>query len=66
MMSYTKYALYFQYIDKNIFPNCKPSFDIEEIWKTFYDNWHKILYISTKLIFKRKCREFQAKYENNY
>lgn len=46
--------------------NYKSSFDIEETWKIFYDDWHKVLYASTEPVFEEIWAEFQAKYENNY
>ena len=46
--------------------NFKPSFDIEESWQKFYQDWHRVLYSATELIFEVKWAEFQAKYEDDY
>lgn len=53
-MSDSKYALYLWHIDKNMLINCKSLFNTKETWKTFYDNWHKVLYASTKPEFVEK------------
>ncbi len=62
----SKHALYLWHMDKNVLTNCKSSFDTEETWKTFYDDWHKLLYASTEPVFEERWAEFQAKYEDNY
>lgn len=53
-------------MDKNVFANCKPSFDTEETWQGFYDDWHKVLYASTELLFQETWTEFEAKYNTDY
>ena len=53
-------------MDKNVLANCKPSFDTEESWQAFYDNWHKVLYASTECLFKQKWGELKAKYNTDH
>ena len=53
-MLFIKHAVCFWHVDKNVFTNCKPLFDIEESWQKFYDNWHGVLYSITKSIFEKK------------
>lgn len=62
----TKHALCLWHVDKNVLTNCKPSFDTEESWQAFYDDWHGVLYGATEPIFEAKWAEFQAKYEPDY
>lgn len=49
-----KHILYLWHVNKNVFANCKSSFDTEETWKIFYDNWYKLLYASIEPIFEEK------------
>lgn len=42
------------------------SFNIEETWQKFYNNWHWVLYNITKPIFQEKWAEFQIKYKIDY
>lgn len=49
-----KYKLYIYYLDKNVFTSYKSLFIIKNIEKTFYDNWHKILFTSIEFVFKKK------------
>lgn len=48
------HALYLWHLDKNILANYEFSFDKEEKWQKFYDNWHKILFATIKAIFEEK------------
>ncbi len=49
-----EHGLCFWHVDKNVLANCKSSFDIEKTWQAFYDDWHKVLYANTKVLFKEK------------
>lgn len=61
-----KHVLCLWHVNKNVLTNCKPLFDIEEIWQEFYKDWHGVLYSTTKPIFKEKLAKFQVKYEIDY
>ncbi len=65
VMPFTKNTVCLWYVDKNVLTNCKSSFDIEESWQKFYNDWHGALYSTTEPIFEEKWAEYQAKYENN-
>ena len=54
VMPSTKHAVCLWHINKNMLTNCKPSFDIEESWQEFYNDWHWVLYSTTKPIFEVK------------
>lgn len=45
------HALCLWHVDKNILANCKFSFDTKEEWQKFYEDWHKVLFATTKAIF---------------
>lgn len=47
-----QYALCFWHVDKNVVKNCKDSFDDDETWKTFYDDWHQVMYVSLKVMYE--------------
>lgn len=66
VMPLTKHAIYFWLVNKNMFTNCKPLFDIKETWQKFYNDWLIILYSITESIFKEKWTEFEVKYETDY
>ena len=38
-------------MNKNIFTDYRPLFNIEKIYQQFYNDQHKILYTITKLLF---------------
>ena len=50
------------HVDKNDLVNCKSSFDTEDEWQKFYDDWHKILFAVTEAIFEEKCEYLQHTY----
>ena len=62
----TEHGLCIWHVDKNVLANCKPSFDTEEAWEAFYDDWHKVLYASTEPLFEEKWADFEAKYDADY
>lgn len=62
----TKPAICFWLVDKNVFINYKPSFDIKKSWQKFYNDWHQVLDSATEPIYEINWAEFQATYENNY
>lgn len=62
----SEHALCLWHVDKNVLANCKSSFDTEEAWKAFYDDWHKVLHANTEPVFEERWAEFQTRYKNNY
>lgn len=44
------------HVGKNVLANCKGSFDTDEDWKKFYDDWHKVLFAGTKTVFEEKWK----------
>ncbi len=56
------HALCLWHVDKNVLANCKGSFDTDEDWKKFYDDWHKVLFASTKTVFEEKWKFLKTTY----
>lgn len=65
-MPFTKYVIYYWYIDKNIFTNYKPLFDIKKTGKNFIIIDIKFYIILQSLFLKKKQEKFQVQYKNNY
>jgi hypothetical protein len=36
------------HINNNVMSHCKRKFDIKEVWKTFFDEWKAMMYVSTQ------------------
>lgn len=62
----TYHALCLWHVDKNVLAHCKSSFDTEETWQSFHDDWHKVLYASSVPIFEERWTGFQEKYDADY
>ena len=48
------HALCLWHMDKNVLTHCKFSFETEEESQKFYEDWHKVLFLTTEVIFKEK------------
>ncbi len=53
IFSTIQHALCLWHVDKNVLKNCKRFFDDNESWKTFFDQWHKIMYVSIEMKFEK-------------
>ena len=62
----SNHALCLWYLDKNVLANWKPSFDGEKEWQRFYEDWHKVLFVTIEAIFKEKWEYLQHTYRQAY
>jgi hypothetical protein len=58
------HALCLWYVDKNVLKNCRLVFEDVEFWTTFYDHWHKMIYVSFETIYEKIWLAMQNKYED--
>jgi hypothetical protein len=63
-----QHALCLWHVDKNVFKNCKWFFDDNESWKIFFDQWHKVMYVSIEMKFEKNWNILKFKYniENHW
>lgn len=50
------------HVNKNVVKNCKKSFNTEEIWVQFYDEWQNLIHSSTEELFNVNWDNFHAKW----
>ncbi len=63
IFSTIQHALCLWHVDKNVLKNCKRFFDDNESWKMFFDQWHKIMYVSIEMKFEKNWRILKSKYD---
>lgn len=49
VFSDANYALYLWHVNKNVLKNCKNSFDDQESWTTFFNDWHSVMYAAIEM-----------------
>jgi hypothetical protein len=58
------HVLCFWYVNKNVLKNCRLVFDDVEFWIIFYNDWHKVMYVSLEVIYEEVWLALQNKYED--
>ena len=54
------------HINKNVFKNCKPAFEIQKKWKKFLIVWHDVVYAHTSTKYDLIWKRMRIEYKNEY